>query len=101
TMTTPAIPVLDRLLDAVSRCLNPDAARALINLRADPETQRRIDELADKCNEGLLSPEERSQYEAYVSFAAHGPNSVANLNGKPETAGKSGRPSTASTNLGP
>jgi len=68
-MTTPAISVLDRLLDAVSRCLTPDAARALIDLRADPETQRRIDELADKCNEGLLSPDERREYEAYVSFA--------------------------------
>jgi hypothetical protein len=69
TRMTPATPVLDRLLDAVSRCLTPDAARALIELRADPETQGRINELAERCNEGTLSPEERSEYEAFVSFS--------------------------------
>jgi hypothetical protein len=69
TKTTPAASVLDRLLGAVSRCLTPDSARALIELRADPETQRRINELADGCNEGTLSPEERSEYETYVSFS--------------------------------
>ena len=46
--------------------LPPEAARAIASFRADPETQARIDELADKCNEGQLSPAERQEYEAYV-----------------------------------
>jgi hypothetical protein len=32
----------------------------------DPETQERISELADKCNEGLLSDAERAEYENLV-----------------------------------
>jgi hypothetical protein len=62
-----AAAALDRLLDPVGRCLTPEVARALIALRADAETQARIDELADKCTEGTLSPTERTEYEAYVA----------------------------------
>ena len=62
----PNNPVLDRLLDPVARSLTPETARALVALRADPETQARIDELADKCNEGRLTPAEREEYETAV-----------------------------------
>jgi hypothetical protein len=62
----PDSPVLDRLLDPVARSLTPEAARALVALRADPEAQARIEELADKCNEGRLTPAERAEYEAAV-----------------------------------
>ena len=65
-MSEPAFPLLNRLFDAVGRCLNQEAARALVELRADPEVQARISELADRCNDGKLSAEERAEYEAYV-----------------------------------
>ena len=58
--------VLDEMLEPVSRCFNVDAARALVNLRVEERTQARVDELAEKCNEGQLTPEEHSEYEAYV-----------------------------------
>jgi hypothetical protein len=58
---------LDRLLDPVGRCLTPEVARALVELRTDPETLARIEQLADKCTEGQLSPAERAEYETYVS----------------------------------
>lgn len=57
---------LDRILEPVSRCLTRDVAKELVQLRADPETQARIDELADKCTEGELSDAERAEYETYV-----------------------------------
>lgn len=57
---------LDRLLDPVSRCLTPEVARQLVALRSDPELQARVDALADRCNDGSLSPEEREEYEIYV-----------------------------------
>jgi hypothetical protein len=57
---------LDRLLDPVTRCLTPEAARQLVALRADPPFQERLDTLADKCTEGQLSPDERVEYETYV-----------------------------------
>ena len=58
--------VLEEMLESVSRCFNVDVARALVALRADARTQARVDELAEKCTEGQLTPEERNEYEAYV-----------------------------------
>jgi hypothetical protein len=62
--------ILDRLLDPVGRCLSEEAARALADLRADEVVQAHVRELAEKCNAGTLSPEERSAYESYVTAAS-------------------------------
>ncbi len=58
--------VLDRLLDPVSRCFTTEGAQALAELQADPVAQARVEELAEKCNEGQLTTEERLEYETYV-----------------------------------
>ncbi|MBI3911791.1 MAG: hypothetical protein HY320_12785 [Armatimonadetes bacterium] len=58
--------VLDRILDPIGRCLTPEVARQLVELRADPVAQARIEELADKCAEGQLTLDERAEYETYV-----------------------------------
>jgi hypothetical protein len=60
---------LDRLVEPIVRTFTPQVARALIQLRADPELQARMDELAEKCNDGQLTPEEREEYETSVRFA--------------------------------
>lgn len=65
--TTTTTSVLDRLLDPVGQSLTPDVARALLAIRADEDTQARIDELAGKCTEGTLTDVERGEYQAYVS----------------------------------
>jgi hypothetical protein len=70
--------VLDRLLDPITRCLNPESARALVELRADTASQARIAELAEKCNEGRLTPDEHREYETYV----HVGNVIAILQAK-------------------
>ena len=70
--------VLERLLDPISRCLTPESARALVALRADAVAQARIVELAEKCSEGQIDPEERREYETYV----HVGNVVAILQAK-------------------
>lgn len=57
---------MDRLLDPVARCLTPDVARQLVEIRPDPETQARIDDLAERANDGSLSVAERTEYEGYV-----------------------------------
>jgi hypothetical protein len=57
---------LERLLEPVSSSLNEEAARKLIAIRADAELQARVGVLARKCNEGELTPAERSEYEQYV-----------------------------------
>lgn len=59
--------VLDRVLDPVARCLNTESAKHLVALRADPQAQDRIEQLADLSTDGRLSPEERAEYEAYIT----------------------------------
>jgi hypothetical protein len=65
--TSVEILVLERILTPLTRCLTPEVAQALLDLRVDAETQAQIDELADKCTEGELSAEERAEYAAYVA----------------------------------
>ena len=58
--------VLGQLLDPVGRLMPLEFARGLADLRATPEMQEHIDELAEKCSEGTMTAEERAEYEAIV-----------------------------------
>jgi hypothetical protein len=58
--------VFDEMIEPLTRVFTRDVAQALINLRASPTAQARIADLAEKCNEGLLTPAERAEYESYV-----------------------------------
>lgn len=58
--------ILDRLLDGFASKLTPGTARALVDFRIEDEDRERIRDLADKCNEGLLTPEEKQEYEDYI-----------------------------------
>ncbi len=51
----------------VSRCLDADSAQRLLALQIDPETQDYIDLLSELANEGILTPLERSEYEALIN----------------------------------
>lgn len=59
--------LIERLLAPVSESLNVEAAHKLIRLKADRATQARVDELAEKANEGELTASERSEYERLVT----------------------------------
>ena len=61
-----AIASLAKLLDPVAACFTPEVARQVAELHVDPDVQTRIEELADKCNEGTMTPEETAEYDAYV-----------------------------------
>lgn len=58
--------ILAQCLEPLGECLTPEVAQKIVDFRASPELQARIDELADKCNEGELTPEEASEYDRYV-----------------------------------
>jgi len=62
-----ATAVLEEILEPVTRAFSRDLAEALVNLRASPCAEQCISEFADKCNQGLLTAEERGQYESYVN----------------------------------
>jgi hypothetical protein len=57
---------LDRLLEPFADCLSPEVAAKLADLRADGPMQARIDYLAERANEGLLTEEEREEYSGYL-----------------------------------
>ena len=55
------------MLDPVSRGFDTESARKLVNLRIDPVVQERVDVLAEKANEGLLTEAERAEYETNIN----------------------------------
>jgi hypothetical protein len=55
--------VLDSLLDRLSECLDAESARRVAEFQVDERVQARVATLAERANEGLLSEEERAEYE--------------------------------------
>lgn len=70
--------ILDRLLDPVRDCFTPEVASRISRLRADAAVQHRLEALAIKNAEGVISPDERAEYESLVSVG----NLVAILQAK-------------------
>jgi hypothetical protein len=66
TTTTFDTAAFDRGTDPIIRFLSPEQARALLAYRGDDALRRRIDELAAKSNEGVLTDPERAEYDGYV-----------------------------------
>jgi len=62
----PATTGLAKLLDPVAECFTPEVAKRVAELSADPDMQLRIDDLAEKCNQGTITPEETAEYDAYI-----------------------------------
>jgi hypothetical protein len=60
---------LDGLLEPLSRCLDAESARRVADFQISQPVQERIDALAERANEGILSEGERSEYEALVNVA--------------------------------
>jgi len=62
-----AATVLDQFLDPLSRCLDTESARRVLALGVPAAVQARVDTLAELANEGLLTDDERAEYEATVN----------------------------------
>ena len=58
---------LDKLLDPIGACLTPEVADRLVRLRAPESVAARMEDLARKSEEGMLSDDEREEYDAFVS----------------------------------
>lgn len=59
--------LLGGVMEPLGRCLTAESAREILALRSAEEARRRVAELADKCNAGTLTPEERAEYQLAVS----------------------------------
>ena len=60
---------LDDLLDPLSRCLDNESARRISEFRIAPSVQGRVDFLARRANEGVLTDDDRTECEALVNAA--------------------------------
>ena len=57
--------ILEQVLHPFVDCLTPEAARTIVALRANPAAQERLDQLAERANEGQLTAQERAEYEKF------------------------------------
>ena len=64
----PSPTLLEQMVEPIGRLLTPQAAAEILDVRADGATQQRIDELADKCNNGSLTPDETAEYQEFISL---------------------------------
>lgn len=64
-----AATALDGLLGPLSRCLDAESARRIVELRVAAPVQERMDVLAERANDGVLTQDERAEYEALINAA--------------------------------
>jgi len=60
---------LNQMLEPLSQTLSVEAAQAITALKISPALEARIQELADRSNEGLLTDQEQAEYRGYVEGA--------------------------------
>lgn len=63
------IALLDQLLDPFTQCLDAESAERVIAFGIAPAVQQRMSALAERANNGLLTEEERADYEALINAA--------------------------------
>ena len=63
---TAEVVAFDRGIRPVLELVLPDKAQAILNFRADPDLQARIEELAARSTEGQLTEAESEEYAGYV-----------------------------------
>ena len=61
--------LLDQLLDPLTQCLDKQSAQRVIDLGIPQSLHRRVSELAMRANEGAITSEERTTYEALINAA--------------------------------
>jgi hypothetical protein len=66
-MSAPAL--LDQLLDPFTQCLDAESAQRVIEFGIAPAVQQRVSTLAERANEGVLTEDERIDYEALINAA--------------------------------
>ena len=61
--------LLDQMLDPFTQCLDESSARRVIDFGLSASVQQKMDALAERANEGLLTAQERTDYEALINAA--------------------------------
>ena len=68
-MNQPLDTTLSQFVDHLTEGFTPELARHFADLpKPNPEFQARLDDLAEKANEGTLTPDEAKRYDRYVEY---------------------------------
>ena len=59
--------MLDEILDPLALCLDESAARRISAFRISPTVHARVEALGDLANDGSLTADERTEYEAIIN----------------------------------
>ena len=65
-----AFSVLDSLFDPAHPSFTEEGVQTLLALKSSEDGQVRMQELAEKANQGTLSPDEHREYETWVRAGA-------------------------------
>lgn len=57
---------LNQMLEPLSQTLSVEAAESIVALKISPRLEARVQELAERRNEGQLSDQEQAEYLGYV-----------------------------------
>lgn len=57
----------EELINGFAQCLDRESLSALANFQLPTHAQARLDALAERANLGALTPDERSEYEAFIN----------------------------------
>ncbi len=57
---------MDNDAKIIAEILPAETVQQILDLSMDPVIQQEIDDLAEKANQGTLTPEEREKYQKYV-----------------------------------
>ena len=61
--------LLDELLDPFTQCLDMESAQRVSEFGIAPSVQKRVQYLAQRANEGVLTEVDRANYEALIDAA--------------------------------
>lgn len=64
--TATASSLTDKMLDLAAECFDAPTLNAWAKLRLSPKMAARVDRLAERANEGELTPREREEYQSYI-----------------------------------
>jgi hypothetical protein len=62
-----SVTLLDQFLDPLRRCLDAESASRVLAVGVPASVQERVDILAERANEGLLSDDERAEYKTPIN----------------------------------
>ena len=61
---------LDAMMSSLVNCLDRPSLQSIVELRASPEAEERVEWLAERANEGQLTKEESAEYGRCIQLSS-------------------------------